>query len=159
MFRKQIFAIEEQLRVADVRQSIERPGLIWMTANVDGTLDEIGVWPGLSTFLQQRRQVSQKLATRETGKPRIVEHDQVVGAGARIEIYQFFLKKICMRKLRYLDVDAGLRFVVECGLFECLTFNTGNDGQCQLLRGGFPASKGEQNKKQQCCQSHICNTD
>ena len=104
-----------------------------MTAKRDRSLDEVAVWARLPAFLQQRRQFGQKLLVRKPRKPRIVEHDQIVSAGARFEIYQFFLKKICVRKLGDVDVDAGLRFVIERGLFERIAFNAGNHGQRELF--------------------------
>ena len=43
----------------------------------------------------------------------------------RIEIYQLFLKKICIGELGDIDVNAGLFLIVEGGLFECVSFDTG----------------------------------
>jgi hypothetical protein len=67
----------------------------------------------------------------KTREPWIVEHDQVVGAGSRFEIYQFFLKKICVRKLSDFDLRARLLFVIACGLFQGLAFNARDNGKSQ----------------------------
>ena len=95
------------MRIAYVGQGVKETGLIWVPAKREGSADEVRIWPGLAAFLKQWTQVRQKLLARETRKPRVVKHDQVVSAGARFEIYQFFLKKICVRKLD--DVDVRLR--------------------------------------------------
>jgi hypothetical protein len=47
----------------------------------------------------------------------------------RVEIYQFLLKKICIGKLGDIDVNAGLFLVVESGLLECVSFDTGVNGE------------------------------
>ena len=47
----------------------------------------LGYRAGFPAFLQQRRQICQNVFIRKPWKPRIVEHDQVVGARARFEIY------------------------------------------------------------------------
>jgi hypothetical protein len=65
-----------------------------MPAQRDRGPDKIRVWAGLTASLQQRSEVRHELFVRETWKPRIVQHDEVVGARPRFEIYQFFLKKI-----------------------------------------------------------------
>ena len=89
----------------------------------------------MTAFLQQRRQFRQKLLRGEDREPRVVEHDQVVSSRARIEIYHFFIKEICVRKLRDVEVDAGLRFVIERGLFERVRFRARHRGHCQLFAG------------------------
>src|SRR5215216_1241874 len=104
-----------------------------MTAECDRSIDEIAVWAGLPAFLQQRRQLNQKLLVGKARKPWIVEHDEIVSAGARFEIYQFFLKKICIRKRGDLDVDVCLLFIVEGRLLQRLAFNSRDHGNSELL--------------------------
>ena len=70
---------------------------------------------------------------RKPWKPWIVEHDQVVGAGAGFEIYQFFLKKICIRKRGDLDVNAFLGLIIACGLLKRFAFNSRDHGECELF--------------------------
>src|SRR5689334_9543249 len=104
-----------------------------MTAERDRGLDEIAVRPGLPTLLKKGRQVSQELLAREPREPRIVEHDQIVSAGPRFKIYQFFLKKICIRKLGDVDMDVGLCFVIVRCLFERLAFDSGDNSKDELF--------------------------
>src|SRR5215216_53145 len=118
-----------------------------MTAKRNRSIDEVAVRAGLPAFLQQRRQLSQKLLVRKPGEPWIVEHDQVVSAGPRFEIYQFFLKKICIRKRGDLDADVGLLLIVECRLLERLAFDSRDHGESELFVIGLrvPRTTAERN--------------
>src|ERR1041384_3677421 len=102
-----------------------------MTAKRNGGIDEVAIRAGLPAFLQQRRQLSEKLLVRKSWEPRIVEHDEIVSAGARFEIYQFFLKKICIRKRGDLDVNVGLLLIVECRLLERFAFDSRDHGESE----------------------------
>ncbi len=135
MFLKQIFAIEEQLRVADVGQRVKRAGLVRVPAKRDRT-SRRNRCPAhfVRAFAAAASGQSETVCGKER-EPRVVEHDQIVSARSRVEIYQFFLKKICVRKLSDVDVDAGLSFVVECGLFERFAFDARDYGQRQLFAG------------------------
>ena len=87
----------------------------------------------MPAFLQQWRQLGQELLAGKSRKPRIVHHDQVVGAGPGFEIYQFFLKKICVRKRGDFDVNALLRLIIARGLLERIAFNSRDYGECELF--------------------------
>src|ERR1044072_1748540 len=94
-----------------------------MTAKRYRSLDEITVRPRLSALLEKRRQVGQELLACEPREPRFFEHNQIVSAGPGFKIYQFFLKKICIRKLGDVDMNIGLGLVVVGRLFERLAFD------------------------------------
>src|ERR1044072_9527168 len=100
-----------------------------MTAKRYRSLDEITVKPSLYALLKKGRQVGQELLACEPREPRIVEHDQIVSAGPRFKIYQFFLKKICIRKLGDVDMNIGLGLVVVDRLFEGLAFEARDDSE------------------------------
>jgi hypothetical protein len=73
----------------------------------------------------------------EFGKPRIVEHDQIVGAGARVQVDQLLLKEIGVRKLSDVYMDAGLGFVVQRRLLQRVAFHAGVDRQREAIRVGI----------------------
>src|SRR5437764_491979 len=98
-----------------------------MLAKRDRRTNEIVIGSGLSSLLIERSQIGQKLSGRVTRKPRIVEHDQVVCAGLRSKIHQFFFEKIVVRKLGDVDMNALERFVVVSGLLERVSFNAGDN--------------------------------
>src|ERR1044071_123404 len=133
MLFENVFTVEEKLRVADVRQGIERARLIRMTAESDGRRHEIFIRPFYSTLLVERHEVCQRILCRKLRKPRIVEHDEIIRARARVQINQLFLEKIGVRKLCDVDMNARLRFVIARSIFERVTFDTGDDRERQLL--------------------------
>ena len=66
--------------------------------------------------------------------------------GTRTQIDKLFLEQIAVRELRHVDVHAGLRFVIERRLFECIAFDAEINSERQLLRitpaaRGIPATR------------------
>src|SRR5262245_62118600 len=107
MFVKEVLAIEEELRIADVRQSIKLSRFVRVPAKGQWCFDEIGVRSAHSLFFEERSQVGQiRLDLGESWKPGIVQHYQIVRAGATGEVDQFFLEQICVGQLSYGDVDS-----------------------------------------------------
>ena len=55
----------------------------------------------------------------------IVPHE-VLRARSRTQIDRLFLEQIAARELRDVEVHAGLRFVIERRLFECIALQVGH---------------------------------
>src|SRR5687767_14642044 len=104
-----------------------------MATKRNRSFDEVSIWSRLTTPLQQWSEIGQKLFVGEPREPRIVQHDQVISARVGFEIYQFFLKKICIRKLGDIYVNAGLCLVVDSGRFKSLALNSADYGECELF--------------------------
>ena len=82
---KQILPIKEELRIADVRQRIEFAGLVGIPANVQTRFYKVGV---------RLRQFQQLTVRNQPRKPRIVHHNDVVGAGVAGQIQGELFKEV-----------------------------------------------------------------
>src|SRR6185295_4070387 len=84
LFEK-VFAIKEQLRIADVRQREQISVFIRMLTNRQRRADEVITRPRESPLLISRSEVRETILTRESREPRIIEHYQIVCAGPRAQ--------------------------------------------------------------------------
>src|SRR6185295_10966856 len=122
LFEK-VFAIKEQLRIADVRQREQISVFIRMLTNRQRRADEVITRPRESPLLISRSEVRETILTRESREPRIIEHYQIVCAGPRAQIDQLFFKQVVVRELGDVYVHAVQGFVIERGLFKRIAFD------------------------------------
>src|SRR4030095_11930188 len=151
VFLEQIFAVEKQLRVADIRQSVQLAALVRMLAYCDRRANEIFFWPWLPASLIHRTQRRKKLFAGESWEPRIVEHDQIVCSGPGHQVDMFLLKKIVIRKFGDADPYAGKGFIIASGLLECIPLDTRVDRQGELLcsaPAAFATNQRERDKRE-----------
>ena len=119
------------MRVADIRKCIER-SLFDMDSGKARLrcLRNLCLVHSDRVFEAVEIDQSETVCVAKRGKPRIVKHNQIVGTGVCVEVYQFFLEEIWRKgNSAILNVDAGLFLVVEGGLLERIAFDAGVYGK------------------------------
>ena len=144
VFREKVFAIKEKLRVADVGQGEQRPGAI--LADVYARGNEIGIGG-----TGQGREI--RIRGHE-GKPRVVEHDDVVSAGAARKIELLLLEQVGVGKLDHFDMNAARGAPFAGGELERGALDARVDGDGEGWLGGVGAGEETEDRSQEPEDTH-----
>ena len=147
---KEVFAIEEELRVADIGQRQEFSGGVGMAAERQRRRQEIGVGSVEIFGAVERLELAQTVHLREAREPGVVEHHQVIRRSRPAKADEQLLEERLVRVFDDFHAHAELLLVVARGLLQPFGLDAGVHRQQQrALRGGFFARAAGRQERQQ----------